>query len=159
MKKCSILEALGSVAIAQLAGLIGSASTISSRDTWYKDLEKPSFNPPAEVFAPVWTTLYTLMGTAAYLVYKEGWEKKEVKKALNAYFTQLVFNSLWSILFFGFKSTSLSLIDLILIWGFTLITINLFYRVSRTSAILLIPYILWLSFALILNFEIWRLNK
>jgi tryptophan-rich sensory protein len=99
------------------------------------------------------------MGTAAYLVYKEGWEKKEVKKALNAYFTQLVFNSLWSILFFGFKSTSLSLIDLILIWGFTLITINLFYRVSRTSAILLIPYILWLSFALILNFEIWRLNK
>ena len=142
----------------ELVGLAGTPFTLSSIPTWYQTLQKPSFSPPNWIFGPVWTILYFLMGVAAYLVWIKGLQKKAVKKALSFFIAQLAFNFLWSILFFGLHSPILALIDILILWALILITTIKFYKISKTASYLLIPYLLWVTFATILNLSIALLN-
>jgi tryptophan-rich sensory protein len=153
-----ILKLFISIIICQLAGVIGSVFTTPAIPTWYAALVKPSFTPPNWVFAPVWTSLYLLMGVSAFLVWRRGIENPKVNLALRFFIIQLVLNSLWSVLFFGLKSPLLGFIEIIILWVFILLTILYFFRVSKIAGILLLPYILWVSFAAVLNFSLWRLN-
>jgi benzodiazapine receptor len=158
MKKIHWLALIAAVLISQLAGIIGSVFTFQSIPTWYAGIQKPDFNPPSWVFGPVWTTLYTLMGIAAYLVWEKGIKKKGVKQALVVFGVQLILNAIWSILFFGMQNPFLAFIEIIFLWISIVATIFLFYKISKTAGYLLVPYILWVSFAAILNFYIWQLN-
>jgi benzodiazapine receptor len=157
-KLSEILLLFSSIIICQLAGIIGSLFTTPSIPSWYAGINKPSFNPPNWVFAPVWTTLFLLMGISLYLVLRTGFNDKNVKIALAVFIFQLVLNSLWSFLFFGLHSPFLAFIEIIFLWIAILASIILFFRISWVAGILLIPYILWVSFASVLNFTIWRLN-
>lgn len=153
-----IVEAVVAVLICQGAGLIGSVATFPSIPTWYASLEKPFFNPPNWLFGPVWTTLYTLMGISAFLVWRKGIRDRQVKAALGIFVAQLILNSLWSIVFFGLHSLLGGLIVILPLWVAILLSIVTFYRISKTAGVLLIPYILWVSFATLLNFSLWQLN-
>jgi len=144
------------ILVSELAGIIGSFFTRQSVTTWYATLEKPFFNPPGWVFGPAWTTLYLLMGIAAFLVYRKGYKRS--KTALKFFFIQLFFNMIWSLLFFGLKNPLLAFIDIVILWCLILITTYYFYKADKTAAYLMIPYILWVSFASILNFSIYVLN-
>jgi len=153
-----IVEAVVSIVVCQGAGLIGSIATFPSIPTWYAGLEKPPFNPPNWVFGPVWTTLYTLMGIAAFLVWRKGIRNREVKIALGIFLAQLVLNTLWSVIFFGLHSLASGLVVIVVLWIAILLSIITFFRISKAAGALLIPYILWVSFATILNFSLWQLN-
>jgi len=153
-----IVEAVVAVLICQGAGLIGSVATFPSIPTWYASLEKPFFNPPNWLFGPVWTALYTLMGISAFLVWRKGIRDRQVKVALGIFVAQLILNSLWSIVFFGLHSLLGGLIVILPLWVAILLSIVTFYRISKTAGVLLIPYILWVSFATLLNFSLWQLN-
>lgn len=157
VKNITIL--LFSVFICQLAGVVGSFFTVRAIPTWYAALNKPSFNPPNWLFAPVWTILYAMMGISLYLVIKIGYEKKEVRIALMIFGIQLILNALWSILFFGIRSPLFAFVEIIILWLAILMTIIRFYPLSSLAAILLIPYLLWVSFASVLNYFIWSLNS
>jgi benzodiazapine receptor len=150
---------LRSVAIPLLVGRAGAAVTGPTVSSWYPTLAKPDFTPPGWVFGPVWTTLYLLMGTAEYLVSRRGVEIGERRTARVAYGLQLGLNALWSLLFFGLKSPRAALIEIGLLWLAIVLTIVAFARISKRAALLLVPYLLWVSFAAILNGEIWRLNR
>jgi tryptophan-rich sensory protein len=143
-----------SILIPFLASAIGGLFTARSVSTWYVTLIKPSFNPPSWVFGPVWTILYLMMGIALYLV----WIKKKEVKAFIAFGTQMFLNVLWSVLFFGLQKPLYAFVEIILLWIAILFTIIYFYRINKTSAYLLIPYISWVSFAAFLNFFIYILN-
>jgi translocator protein len=147
-----------SIIICQLAGFVGSFFTVSSISSWYSTLNKPFFNPPNLIFGPVWITLYFLMGISIYLIWNKGIKTKLSKIALSVFVIQLVLNSLWTILFFGLKSPLIAFIEIILLWIFILLTIIYSYKISKLASYLLIPYILWVSFAAILNFSIYLLN-
>jgi len=141
-----------------LAGFIGSFFTMPSIQGWYASLSKPPFNPPNWVFGPVWTILYILMGIAAYLVFSKGLKKKGVKDALAFFGIQLLFNVLWSLLFFGMRSPLYGMICIIALWFMIALTMAKFYEISKAAGLLFVPYILWVSFASILNLFIWMLN-
>jgi translocator protein len=140
------------------AGFIGSFFTMSSIPIWYATIQKPTFNPPNWVFGPVWTTLYVLMGISAYLVWMKGWDKKEVRNALAIFAVQLVLNTLWSIIFFGANKLFYAFVEIVFLWMAIVATLFLFNRISRNAALLLVPYLLWVSFAAFLNYSIWQLN-
>jgi tryptophan-rich sensory protein len=146
------------IAIPLLAGVVGSFSTMSSIPTWYAGLIKPAFTPPNWLFGPVWTTLYILMGIALYLVVREGTEKKPVQLGIIVFAAQLIVNILWSLVFFGLQSPLLGLITILVLIALVLATIYFFYQVSRTAAILLVPYIVWVCIATYLNAMILVLN-
>lgn len=154
----NIWKLVVSFAVCQFVALIGSVFTISSIQGWYTTLNKPSFNPPNWIFGPVWTILFILMGMSLFLVWRKGLKSKKSKTALKIFFAQLGLNLLWSVLFFGAHSPTLAFIDIILLWIVILFTIVKFYKISKLSAYLLMPYLLWVSFATILNFFIVRLN-
>jgi len=136
---------------------VGGTSTASSVTTWYPTIAKPAWTPPAWVFGPVWTALYAMMAVAAWLVWrKAGWSRGG--RALGIFVTQLALNAAWSILFFGMRSPLLGLIDIALLWIAIVLTIVAFARISKVALALLVPYLLWVSFAAALNFAIWRLN-
>lgn len=146
-----------SILIAQAAGIIGSLFTASSVQTWYATLTLPTWNPPSFIFGPVWITLYTLMGIAAYLV----WKKKKAtlrKQALSFYAAQLALNALWSIIFFGMKNPGLAFFELCVLLAAIYITTYLFWKSNKWAGILMLPYVAWASFAAFLNFTIWQLN-
>ncbi len=146
------------VIVSELAGIISAVFTGPAVDGWYVDIVKPALNPPAWVFGPVWTTLYALMGVAAFLVWKQGWERREVKIALGLFIGQLILNTLWSIIFFGWRSPGGALIEIIFLWLAIVATMVAFAKISRLAAWLLVPYILWVSFAIYLNYAIYVLN-
>jgi len=151
------IAAIVSILIAQSAGIIGSVFTAKSIPTWYATLAKPSWNPPSWLFGPVWVTLYTLMGFAAYLI----WQSRSMpnaKIALVFYGVQLALNALWSILFFGLKNPALAFAEILILLALILATTFLFWRINMWAGILLLPYIAWVSFAAFLNFNIWKLN-
>lgn len=152
------LKFIASIAICELTGIAGGFFTASLVSTWYSILNKPSFSPPNWVFGPVWTILYFLMGVSLFLVWKRGFETKKSRIALYIFFGQLALNFLWSILFFGLHSPHLALVDIIVLWIVILLTILKFMTISKVAAYLLIPYLLWVSFAAVLNFNIWKLN-
>jgi translocator protein len=156
--KASIPKLVAAIAICQSAGLIGSAFTASSVSTWYAALQKPAFNPPSWLFAPVWITLYTLMGISAYLIWQKGLKKRKVKMALVLFGAQLLLNALWTIIFFGLKNPLLAFIEIIILLAAVAVTTIKFYPMSRTAAYLLIPYLLWTAFAAALNFAIVMVN-
>jgi len=148
------------VAICLAVGYGSGIVTKSSIATWFVTLEKPFFNPPSWVFAPAWTTLYILMGISAGII----WSKIEafpelVKKALWVFAIQLILNALWSFLFFGMQNPLLALIEILLLWLLIFETIKVFKPIDNLASKLLIPYILWVSFATVLNASIWWLNK
>ena len=153
-----ILKLVVSMIICLLAGAIGSIFTTPAIPSWYAALVKPSFNPPNWVFAPVWSGLYLLMGISAFLVWRKGLDNRLVNSALRLFIIQLILNTFWSILFFGLRSPVLGLAEIIILWVAIFLTILSFFRVSKIAGILLVPYVLWVSFAAILNFSIWRLN-
>jgi len=139
-------------------GSLGSLVTITGPGSWYASLAKPFFTPPGWVFAPVWITLFILMGIALCLVWESGTQHREVRFALGVFGIQFVLNVLWSFLFFGIRSPALGLVDVILLWVMIAATIVLFYRVRKSAAWFLIPYIAWVSIAAALNGAIYFLN-
>jgi benzodiazapine receptor len=157
-KTNKILLLVASLIICQSAGITGSIFTTPAIPTWYANINKPSFRPPNWVFAPVWTTLFLLMGIALFLIWKKGLKRKDVKIAFFFFIFHLVLNTLWSFLFFGLESPFAAFIEIIFLWISILVSIILFFRISKVAGILLIPYILWVTFASVLNFSIWRLN-
>jgi len=159
MKTKNIGKILLAIVICELAGMIGAIFTTPSIPTWYAGITKPTFSPPNWIFAPVWTTLFALMGIAAYLVYEKGTNKKVVKVALGIFAIQLVLNIKWSLIFFGMHNPGYAFIEIIFLWLAILLTIIAFFKISKPAAYLLIPYILWVSFASFLNFSIWQLNS
>ena len=152
------LKLIISIAVCQLAGIIGSFFTSSSVSTWYAELNKQSFNPPSWVFSPVWITLFLLMGIALYIVWDKGIKSRNSKIAVTLFGFQLGLNTLWSILFFGLRFPLASFIEILFLWIAILLTIIYFYKLSKPAAYLMIPYILWVSFAAILNFSFVILN-
>ena len=139
-------------------GFLSSFSTQSSISDWYVGLNKPSFNPPNWIFGPVWTVLYVLMGIAAGIVWNRGFYHKWVKTALYHFIFQLIFNAAWSVVFFGLRSPFYALIIILILLVLIILTIKWFRIVNKTAAFLLLPYLLWVSFATVLNFSIWQLN-
>lgn len=137
---------------------MGSVFTTSAIPTWYATLNKPSFAPPNWVFAPVWTTLYILMGVALYLGLS-GKGKGERKKAVRIFALQLILNVLWSLLFFGMRNPTLALIDIVALWIAIFLTIKSFSKINKWAGYLLVPYFLWVSFASFLNLFIVILNS
>jgi benzodiazapine receptor len=141
-------------------GYLSGMATQSSVTTWFPTLIKPSFNPPSWVFAPVWSLLYTMMGVAAGLVWNRiDCEKEAVKKALVFFVIQLALNALWSILFFGIRNPFLAFIEIILLWLMIYETYVQFGKIDKIAGYLFVPYILWVSFAAVLNGSIWWLNR
>ncbi len=158
MKLNSYLKLIIFIIITLSIGFIGSIFTTPAISTWYASLAKPSFTPPNWLFSPVWTILYIMMGISAFLIWQQGFKKKKVRIAIIIFNTQLLFNMLWSILFFGLKNPLLAFIEIIILWTLILITIIKFAEISRKAAYLLIPYILWVSFAAVLNLFLYLLN-
>jgi benzodiazapine receptor len=147
-----------SVTICLVIGFLSGFATQSSVNDWYLSLNKPSFNPPNWIFGPVWTLLYILMGISAGIVWAKGFYHIWVKTALYNFGFQLLFNALWSVVFFGFKNPFWALLVILVLLALILLTIKWFNVVSRTAAYLLIPYFLWVCFATILNYKIWEMN-
>ncbi len=158
MRTRTILGAAVAISLSELAGIVGSVFTAPAIGTWYATLAKPAINPPAWVFGPVWTTLFALMGIAAFLVWQKGWRRRDVRIALGIFAVQLVLNTLWSIIFFGLHNPGAALIEIGVLWLAIVATIVAFARISRPAAWLLAPYIAWVSFAGYLNFLLWTLN-
>ena len=154
----TILEFIGFIVVAELAGIIGAVFTTPAIPTWYATLARPELSPPNWIFGPVWTTLFALMGIAAFLVWQKGIQRKEVKIALGIFIVQLILNTLWSIIFFGMQSPGAAFGEIIILWLAILATIITFAKISRIAAWLLVPYILWVTFAGYLNYFIWILN-
>ena len=153
----NIFKLVISILIPLIIGFLGSFFTSSSVDSWYTTINKPSFNPPDWIFAPAWTTLYILIGLSFYLVWRK-YFGEDRKKVIAVYSLQLLFNLLWSMLFFGLKSPLLGLIGIIVLLIFIITNTIVFYKISKIAGYLLIPYLLWVSFASILNFSIFILN-
>jgi len=149
---------IAAVLLCNLAGILGSLVTVTGPGSWYASIQKPPFNPPGFLFAPVWTTLYILMGISLYLVWMEGTSRRDVRIALPVFGLQLALNCLWSFLFFGLRSPFLGLAGILILWVCIVATIVLFWPIRRAAALLLAPYIAWVTFAAFLNFNIWLLN-
>ncbi len=137
-----------------IASGIGGFITSSFKEPWYSEIILPTFNPPSWVFSPVWTVLYILMSVAIWIV----WSKTSDKKILQLYFVHLFFNAIWSIIFFGFHQIFIALIDLGIILIFIIWLMKIYYQVSKISFLLMMPYLLWCSYALVLNSTIFYLN-
>ncbi len=155
IKKLNLL--IISILLSQAAGGIGSIATASAIPNWYTTLNKPFFNPPNWLFGPVWLTLYTMMGIALYLI----WRKKPTQKtnfAKNLFLSHLVVNTLWSLVFFGLKNLGLALVVITALWLMIAWLIKLFCPIDKRASWLLLPYLLWVTFASLLNYAIWRLN-
>tara|TARA_B100001093_G_scaffold483316_1_gene515707 strand:+ start:157 stop:621 length:465 start_codon:yes stop_codon:yes gene_type:complete len=137
-----------------IASAIGGYTTALYKEPWYSEIILPSYNPPSWVFGPVWTTLYVMMSVAVWKV----WIKYFDTKVLKIYFIHLFFNATWSVIFFGFHEIGFALINLIIIVLFIVFLMKFYFIRERTSYYLMLPYLLWSSYALILNFSIFFLN-
>lgn len=157
-KRNQILSFLVAVGIPLVVGIIGSQFTQSSVNDWYTELQKPAFNPPNFVFPLAWTLLYTFMGAASWLVWKNRSLSNVSGAALVFYGIQLFFNLMWSYLFFTLKNPGLALIEIILLLILIALTTRYFFIVNRSAGWLMVPYLLWVGFATVLNAAIWWLN-
>ncbi len=147
-----------SVVGCELVGFLGTPFTISAIPGWYASLHKPFFAPPHWIFGPVWTLLYFLMGVAFYLIWKQGWQKKKVKMAGGFFLAQLALNFIWSPIFFGLRAPLPAFVVIVMMWVLIAMTMKKFFPVSRLAFYLLVPYLLWVSFATVLNAAIVLLN-
>ena len=157
-RRGAVMKLILSIILCQIVGAVGSIFTSSSISTWYPSLVKPAFTPPSWIFAPVWTILYLLMGLSLFLILVRGGGKGRLKPALSVFALQLFLNGLWSYLFFGLRNPLYGFIGIILLWVMILFTIVEACKVSGVAAVLLIPYIAWVTIAAALNFYLWRLN-
>jgi len=157
-RRSQFLILIASIIICQLAGVVGSIFTTPAIPTWYAGLNRPSLTPPNWLFAPVWTFLFLLMGISLFLVWRKSQPTARRRLALSIFAIQLVLNVLWSLVFFGLRSPLGGLIVIGLLWVAILLTIVSFWKISKTASVLLLPYILWVSFAAILNSYLWKLN-
>ena len=137
-----------------LASAIGRFTTAAFKEPWYSEIILPSFNPPSWVFAPVWSTLYVLMSIAIWRI----WIKFSDRRILSIYFIHLLFNTTWSVVFFGFHQIDLALINLVVILVFIIILMKIYLNKDKLSFYIMMPYFLWSSYALLLNIEIVILN-
>ena len=158
MRVSRLFKLIIAIAISEAAGIVGAFFTTPSIAGWYATLVRPALNPPSWVFGPVWTTLFALMGISAFLVWRKGLDRRDVKIALGIFIGQLVLNTLWSIIFFGLHSPGAAFVEIIFLWLAILATIVAFAKISKPAVWLLVPYILWVSFAGYLNLMIWMLN-
>ena len=150
------LKLLISLAIPQLIGGLGAFFTITSVQSWFTTLAKPSWNPPSWLFGPVWTTLYVLMGIACYLIWKSDHQQK--RALLKLYAVQLILNGLWSPAFFGMESPLMGLLVIVPLWVAIVLCIIQFRKVNSLASGLMVPYLLWVTFATALNGAIFTLN-
>lgn len=134
----------------------GSAVFVST-DGWYAALIKPAWNPPSWLFGPVWSLLYVMMAAAAWLVWREGGWKTQ-RRALGFFLAQWLLNALWTPLFFGLHQPGFAFAEILALWLLLAMTVTLFWRVKKVAGALLLPYLVWVAFAAVLNFSIWRLN-
>jgi benzodiazapine receptor len=148
-----------SVAVPLAVGGLSGFATARGVADWYPTLTKPTFNPPAWIFGPVWTVLYIMMGVAAFLVWRKGLEVDGVGIALTVFAVQLALNGLWSILFFGIQEPGWALVEIILLWIAIGVATVLFWRVATPAGGLLLPYWGWVTFATVLNASLWWLNR
>lgn len=139
-------------------GFLGAMATTPQIQTWYAALVKPLWAPPNWVFAPIWTTLFILMGLAFYLVWRQGLGRKDVRFAILIFGVQLVLNLLWSVVFFSFHSILGAFIVILILWIAILANVIAFYVISKPAGILLVPYIVWVSIASYLNYTVYLLN-
>lgn len=146
------------IALTLSIGAIAGLATAKSVKTWYTYLNKPSFNPPDWLFAPVWTSLYILIGIAAYLVWIKRAEIKHFPRTLAIYFIQLILNLAWSFIFFYLHQIGFALFEIVLLLLSILLNAYTFYKIDKTAGLLFIPYILWVSFATFLNYNLFILN-
>ena len=137
---------------------IGGAVTATSVDTWYQTLEKPLFNPPDWVFAPVWTALFTMMGVAAWRVWRLR-PIEETRKALAVFVVQLCLNLAWSFLFFGLQRIDLALVEIVILLVAIIVNAIMFRRIDRLAGLMFVPYTAWVTYATILNASLWLLNE
>ncbi|EFW91764.1 integral membrane protein [Haladaptatus paucihalophilus DX253] len=142
------------IVVCELAGIIPSFLTANDVATWYTTLQKPAFTPPSWVFGPVWTTLYLLMGIALYLV----WRRGDNRFALAVFAVQLVLNAGWTLVFFGMRWPAGGLAVILALLAAIVATMVAFARIDRRATLLLVPYLCWVAFATLLNYELWRLN-
>jgi benzodiazapine receptor len=159
MSRGDYVKSAVSIMVALSAGFIGSLFTTPSIAGWYQELVKPTLAPPNWIFAPVWTSLFLLMGVAAFLIWKKGLARKDIKTALGLFVFQLALNALWSIIFFGAHAPGWALLEIILLWIAILATMLSFWKISRIAGSLMLPYFLWVTFAIYLNYSIFILNR
>ncbi len=145
------------IALPLLAGGLSGYITSSNINTWYATLNKPSFNPPNYIFGPVWTILYTLMGISFYIVINKA-NKKDRLKLAGIFVIQLTLNFFWSIIFFKSHQIGIALIEILILWISIVVMLILFYKTSKLASLINIPYLLWVSFATILNYSFYILN-
>lgn len=163
LKKANLTKIILSISACVFIGFLSSFATRSSVDTWFLTLKKPFFNPPSWLFAPIWTILYILMGYSFSIIWNNRGQSRKskeiIKKAMMLFGIQLALNAIWSILFFGLCNPFLALIEILLLWLMIFETIKAFKKVDVYASKLLIPYLVWVSFATILNGSIWFLNS
>jgi tryptophan-rich sensory protein len=152
------LELLAWLAACMSAGLLGAVFTFDSVRSWYPTIAKPAWTPPSWLFGPVWTTLYLMMGVAAWRVARRRWTA-DVRRAVLLFVVQLLLNAAWSPLFFGARLPGIAFGEILLLWSAIVLTIAWFWRIDRLAAALLVPYLAWVSFASALNGSIWWLNR
>ncbi len=151
-------QALGYIGWLALCFAASAGAVFVTTDGWYAGLNKPTWNPPASVFAPAWTVLYILMATAAWLVWRQGGWKAQ-RFPLGLFLVQWMLNALWTPLFFGFHLVSLAFAEIALLWVMIALTLLAFWRVKTSAGLLMLPYLLWVTFAAALNFSIWQMNR
>jgi len=147
-----------SIAIPLFIGFAGSLLTTPNIDIWYTSLSKPWFTPPNWLFGPAWTVLFILMGFALFLILKDGRQNRYFKAACLSFGFQLFLNLYWSFLFFYIKQPPLAFYAIVSLWSMIFVNIYYFYQIKKSAAYLLIPYIVWVTFAAVLNYSIWLLN-
>lgn len=150
--------AIGLTLLPHLGGIIGGLITRKSIKEWYEKLDRPSWRPPNWAFGPVWTTLYTMMGYASYLIYRDGFGESR-DRALMLYGSQLALNWIWTPIFFGSHKLGLAFGEILLLLGNIAVCIGVFYPINRTASFLLVPYFGWVTLATTLTYSIWQRNK
>jgi benzodiazapine receptor len=159
MDKNDIFRLILSIIVCQMAGIIGSALTTGSLKDWYPTLVTPSFTPPGSTIGLIWIILFTLMGVSLFLVWREVPENPAARTALYFFGAQLIVNVLWNVAFFSLRSPASGLMVIAVLWILILITIVKFWPINKTAALLLVPYIIWVSVAAYLNYSLWILNS
>ena len=154
----NLLKLIGLIFICFLPGIVGGFFTANNLYPWFSLLTKPSFNPPSWIFSPVWTTLYTLMGISLFLILKA--DSSENKTRGTVFFTiQLILNGAWSIVFFGLHQILSAFVVIVALLAFIILSMVEFYKISKPAAYILVPYLIWVSFASVLNFSLYILNR
>lgn len=158
MKISSLWKLIISFSVVTVAAVVGSLATFSAIPTWYVTLHRTVLTPPNWVFGPVWTLLYILMAVAAFLVWKQA-KTEESRQGLILFIEQLVLNVAWSVIFFGLHQILLAFVTIIILWLTIIVTTIWFFRVNKPAGYLMLPYIVWVSFASMLNFAVYLVNK